>query len=154
MKPIKIQSISDIITNSSTEVFCMYSQHDKEEIKKLVNAILALSNSVVTFDDLFEIKMDINWDAAYYMWNDDEEIAEKYENADDFFEFLKTLNDEQLKEYEQNFVSSYSDLPPMTLYDGYTVSVKQGVIETETIKKAKEAINYIKNIFDYEAAYC
>jgi hypothetical protein len=88
------------------------------------------------------------------MWNDDEEITEKYENADDFFEFLKTLNDEQLKEYEQNFVSSYSDLPPMTLYDGYTVSVKQGVIETETIKKAKEAINYIKNIFDYEAAYC
>ena len=154
MKPIKIQSISDIITNSSTEVFCMYSQRDKEEIKKLVNAILALSNSLVTFDDLFEIKMDINWDAAYYMWNDDEEIAEKYESADDFFEFLKTLNDEQLKEYEQNFVSTYSDLPPMTLYDGYTVSVKQGVIETETIKKAKEAINYIKNIFDYEAAYC
>ena len=42
----------------------------------------------------------------------------------------------------------------MSLYDGYTVSVKQGVIETETVKKAKEAINYIKNIFDYEAAYC
>ena len=153
MKHIKIQSISDIITNSSTEVFCMYSQHDKEEIKKLVNAILSLSNSVVTFDDLFEIKMDINWDAAYRIWQDDEEIAEKFESDDDLFEFLKTLNDEQLKEYEIKLAGCYSDTP-ITLYDGYTVSVKSGVTETETIKKAKEAINYIKNIFDYEAAYC
>ena len=153
MKSIKIQSISDIITNSSTEVFCMYSQHDKEEIKKLVNAILALSNSVVTFDDLFEIKMDINWDAVYHIWDNDEEISEKYESEEALFEFLKTLNDEQLKEYEKKFDSCYTDTP-MTLYDGYTVSVKPGVVETETVKKAKEAINYIKNIFDYEAAYC
>lgn len=153
MKPIKIQSISDIITNSSTEVFCMYSQRDKEEIKKLVNAILAISNSTVTFDDLFEIKMDVNWEAAYRIWDNDEEIQQKYEMDDDFFEFLKTLDDDQLKEYEKKMAGCYSDTP-MTLYDGYTVSVKQGVVETETVKKAKEAINYIKNIFDYEAAYC
>ena len=153
MKPIKIQSISDIITNSSTEVFCMYSQRDKEEIKKLVNAILALSNSVVTFDDLFEIKMDVKWDAAYHIWDGDEEVQQKYKSEDDFFEFLKTLNDDQLKEYDEKFAGCYTDTP-MTLYDGYTVSVKPGVVETETVKKAKEAINYIKNIFDYEAAYC
>ena len=153
MKPIKIQSISDIITNSSTEVFCMYSQRDKEEIKKLVNAILAISNSTVTFDDLFVIKMDVNWEAAYRIWDNDEEIKQKYEMDDDFFEFLKTLDDDQLKEYEKKMAVCYSDTP-MTLYDGYTVSVKQGVVETETVKKAKEAINYIKNIFDYEAAYC
>ncbi len=153
MKPIKIQSISDIITNSSTEVFCMYSQRDKEEIKKLVNAILALSDSAVTFDDLFEIKMDINWNAVYHIYDNDEDISTKYKSDDDFFEFLKTLDDEQLKEYEKKMTVCYTDTP-MTLYDGYTVSVKQGVVETETVKKAKEAINYIKNIFDYEAAYC
>jgi hypothetical protein len=153
MKPIKIQSISDIITNSSTEVFCLYSQRDKEEIKKLVNAILAIGNSTVTFDDLFEIKMDVNWEAAYHIYDDYEEISEKYKSDNEFFEFLKTLNDDQLKEYEKKFAGCYADTP-MTLYDGYTVSVKQGVVETETIKKAKEAINYIKNIFDYEAAYC
>lgn len=153
MKPIKIQSISDIITNSSTEVFCMYSQRDKDEIKKLVNAILAVGNSTVTFDDLFEIKMDVKWEAAYHIWDHDEEIQQKYERDDDFFEFLKTLNDDQLKEYEKKISGCYTDTP-MTLYDGYTVSVKQGIVETETVKKAKEAINYIKNIFDYEAAYC
>ncbi len=153
MKPIKIQSISDIITNSSTEVFCMYSQRDKEEIKKLVNAILALSNSVVTFDDLFEIKMNVNWDAAYHIWDNDEEIQQKYKSKDDFLEFLKTLTDDQLKEYEEKFEGCYTDTP-MTLYDGYTVSVKPRVVETETIKKAKDAINYINSIFYYEAAYC
>ena len=153
MKPIKIQSISDIITNSSTEVFCLYSQHDKEEIKKLVNAILAIGNSAVTFDDLFEIKMDVNWEAAYHIYDDYEEISEKYKSDDEFFEFLKTLDDDQLKEYEKKMSGCYTDTP-MTLYNGYTVSVKPGVVETETIKKAKEAINYIKSIFDYEAAYC
>lgn len=153
MKPIKIQSISDIITNSSTEVFCMYSQRDKDEIKKLVNAILAVGNSAVTFDDLFEIKMDVKWEAAYHIWDHDEEIQQNYKSEDDFFEFLKTLSDDQLKEYEKKISGCYTDTP-MTLYDGYTVSVKQGIIETETVKKAKEAINYIKNIFDYEAAYC
>ena len=102
MKPIKIQSISDIITNSSTEVFCMYSQHDKEEIKKLVNAILALSNSVVTFDDLFEIKMDINWDAVYHIYDNDEEISEKYEVKTPFSNSLKHLTTNNSKSMSKN----------------------------------------------------
>ena len=37
---IKIQSISDIITNSSTEVYTIYSIRDKQTIKDIVNAIM------------------------------------------------------------------------------------------------------------------
>ena len=51
---IKIQSISDIITNSSTQVFTLYKRQNKEDIIDLINAILAISGEY-TFDDLFTI---------------------------------------------------------------------------------------------------
>ena len=42
-KVIKIQSVSDIITNSSSEVFMVYDVDGLERIKELVNAVLSLS---------------------------------------------------------------------------------------------------------------
>ena len=39
---ITIQSISDIITNSSTEVYTIYTKNDIKTIKSIVNALLAL----------------------------------------------------------------------------------------------------------------
>ena len=49
---IKIQSITDIITNSSTSIITMYNLKDKQEIKEIVNAILAIEGTH-TFDDFF-----------------------------------------------------------------------------------------------------
>lgn len=51
---IKIQSVSDVITNSSTEVFIVYNLSNIDSIKELVNAILAIDGNY-TFDDLFNI---------------------------------------------------------------------------------------------------
>ena len=51
---LKIQSISDIITNSSTEVYTIYTKNDIKTIKNIVNALLAV-NGDSTFDDLFNI---------------------------------------------------------------------------------------------------
>ena len=48
----KIQSISDVITNSSTEVFIVIHYSDIEAIKNVVNAILRI-DSDLKFDDLF-----------------------------------------------------------------------------------------------------
>ena len=47
---IKIQSITDVITNSSTSIITMYNLKDKQEIKNIVNAILAIEGKH-TFDD-------------------------------------------------------------------------------------------------------
>ena len=53
---IKIQSLIDVITNSSTSVFTIYSRYNFRDIKELVNAILAIDGNY-TFDDLFDIKL-------------------------------------------------------------------------------------------------
>ena len=64
MNVFKIKSLTDVITNSSTEVFTVYNKEAANNIKELVNAILALNNetSNLTFDDLFEVDFDIDWE--------------------------------------------------------------------------------------------
>ena len=53
---VSIKSKTDIITNSSTEVYMMNRANDGslKSIKELVNAFLAKGGSTDTFDDLFE----------------------------------------------------------------------------------------------------
>lgn len=54
---MKILSISDIITNSSSEVFTYYTQESIKEVKALIDAILKAGGSNKTCDDLFEINL-------------------------------------------------------------------------------------------------
>lgn len=57
---VKIQSKSDIITNSSSEVFPIirYKWGAEEDIERLINAILIAGGSDYTCKDLFDIEVD------------------------------------------------------------------------------------------------
>lgn len=66
----KIQSISDVITNSSTEVYITYYPSDKDAIINVVNAILAI-NGGGKFEDYFEFKWYPNEDFLYDKWEED-----------------------------------------------------------------------------------
>ena len=67
-KILKIQSISDIITNSSTEVFMVYDNDSIKNIKELVNAVLSINkDNKYTFDDLFTIKPTIRKEDFLYV---------------------------------------------------------------------------------------
>jgi hypothetical protein len=50
---IRIQSYVDVITNSSTEVWQIASEESVRRIKEVINAILKVSGSEKTADDLF-----------------------------------------------------------------------------------------------------
>ena len=65
----KIQSISDVITNSSTEVYITYYPADKDAIINVVNAILAI-NDGGKFEDYFEFKWIPNEDFLYDIWGE------------------------------------------------------------------------------------
>ena len=56
---VKIQSISDIITNSSSEVFPIvrYKWGAEDDIERLINAILTAGGSDYTCEDLFDIEV-------------------------------------------------------------------------------------------------
>ena len=56
---VKIQSISDIITNSSSEVFPIVRyKWGAEDIESLINAILTAGGSDYTCEDLFDLEVD------------------------------------------------------------------------------------------------
>lgn len=103
---IKIQSISDIITNSSTEVYITYYPSDKNAIINVVNAILAI-NGEGKFEDYFEFKWIPNEDFLYDKWVDDKiEIP--------FEQWVESLPESFLfSDYERwddcrNFIEGYS----------------------------------------------
>jgi hypothetical protein len=53
---ITLHSFSDIITNSSTEIFTTCTENSVELIKKFINTILKEAGSDKTADDLFTIR--------------------------------------------------------------------------------------------------
>lgn len=149
---IKIQSISDIITNSSTEVFTMYRSSDIDTIKNIVNAILAI-NSDITFDDLFKIEMHISDIVFQYLWENSDKLQNEFPNEDDFYAYLETLPTEKLSRYEKIWDDVYPYDGYYSFYDGYTVSIKEGVEKSELYKQAVKAINTFDSIFDHEVCF-
>ena len=144
---IKIQSISDVVTNSSTEVFIRFNQGNKQDIKNVVDAILAI-NSNYRFDDLFTIEMCISRYLAWDMYDNYEEIREKFKSHDDFYKYLETLSEEELKPYESMCTEMFDYGYP--LYDGYEVCLKPHIAKTETLEKAISAIYHLQDLFEYD----
>ena len=153
MIKIKIQSISDVITNSSTEVFIVYDSGNIDSIKHIIDAILSIDGHY-TFDDLFTIKMNPseyaiedlykNWE--YFFPNDT-----KPESLNDFREVINALPQEELDKYvdiweggQTYYWESYS------FYEGYSVSIKEGVEKTDKLQKAVDAIRSLDTIFSLD----
>lgn len=57
MNIINIQSITDIVTNSSTEVFIRVKETAINTVKELINDLLKTSGSTLQADDLFTIEI-------------------------------------------------------------------------------------------------
>lgn len=147
---IKLQSLTDVITNSSTSIYTMYDIRDKDTIKNLVNAILAIEGKY-TFDDLFEIGFTVNSWILEDIYDRDESLQEQYPTCEAFEDYISTLSDEELIEWDA--IAKDNSYGPVCLFDGFWVSVKKDVTETEVLKKAAQAIQTIDNIFTYEATF-
>lgn len=76
---MKIRSITDVITNSSTEVFAYVDKGTIEKIKELFNLIVSLTSGKGCFDDYFEISLVPNEYAGDY-WDEEkpwEDLSEE-----------------------------------------------------------------------------
>ena len=82
---MKIKSVTDVITNSSTEVFAMTSQLSVEKLKKMINLLLEVSGSTKTCDDLFDIHLEVSqWmDEDVYMNIEGEDPEKSWEDLTD-----------------------------------------------------------------------
>ena len=148
---IKIQSITDVITNSSSSVYTIYYQSDKNTIKHIFNTILSL-NSDLTFDDLFEIKMQLDYDSVEYFYNHSE-YDKIFKDIDDFINYLESLTDEDLYKYEREFIelTCHYDYPPV-FYDGFKITIKPGIEKTEKLEKIIRVLEDL-DIFEHENYY-
>lgn len=55
---INIQSESDLITNSSTEIYTVCTEYTLDRLKDIVNSILEISGSSLKADDLFTFELE------------------------------------------------------------------------------------------------
>ena len=133
---IKIQSISDLITNSSTEVYLTYFCCDKTAIINVVNAILAI-NGEGKFEDYFEFEWVPNEDYLYDLWED-----KKIEIP--FDDWVNTLTEDDLfSTYQRGYYDEERNY-----VKGYRIIAKD--------PKNKHAANLIAglySIFTYDVSY-
>lgn len=128
-KKLHIQSVSDIITNSSTEVFMVYDDSAFKNIKELVNAVLALGGSEQTFDELFDIKACVS---EYFV--------------DEYPEYANLPEDELLAKAQEIDEDRYEGYPYVNHYEVTAKDAKN----TATA----EILSKIDEIFDTYAHYC
>lgn len=167
---LKIKSITDVITNSSTEVFTIYDENGINDVKKLVNSILDIAYSLQPtdikkyyFDDLFNVCYSIEYDYIsdeiedYISEEMGEEKLTEYQNLDygkEINEWLeKNISYEKLlqlaKDYDE---SSYEGGKAVC---GIVVTKKENCPLSNDV--LNPAIEYIKNIdstFGHDACYC
>lgn len=149
---IKIQSISDIITNSSTEVYTIYSIRDKQTIKDIVNAILGVGSDL-RFDDVFDIGMLVSEYASEDLWDNSPELQEKFPTLNDFDDHLSELSDDELAVYADKWDDLYGWDDCRPFFDGYYVTFKEGVEHTPALERACKAINRLDSIFTHDAIF-
>lgn len=160
---IKIQSFSDVITNSSSSVFIVYTESNIKSIKTLVDAVLAIDGNY-TFDDLFDIYMSINSDIFDNAVFDDEfsDIVEIF--------YDRSLNYQQANikackllesfpsEKKKRFIDLMWDCVDEDDYESCCKSPYDGIIimpktDSEEVKRACNALNRLSDIFDIDFCY-
>ena len=168
MNTFKIKSLTDVITNSSTEVFTIYNKGAINKVKEMVNSILALSDdtSNLTFDDLFEIDYCLNnYKKEELIINLVEKLKERglKEQAEDIKATVTT--EEELWEYSkqnniydtvikiiEKFDDGYNDY---RIIDGIRIKAKNNPnVDKAKLDKAVDMLNNIDNIFEQYACYC
>lgn len=123
---MKISSITDVITNSSTEVFAYVDKDTVKKIKELFNLIVALTSGKGCFDDYFEISL----------------VPGKY--AEDYWNGKKPwedLNEEEKLDFCLNYEESPRSVMP---------TIK---IEPKHQYTSKELLRYLEELGDLGLNY-
>lgn len=161
---LKIKSITDVITNSSTEVFTIVDEKSINTVKELVNSIFAMCNYPLKFDDIFDVQLDIETDCLenyYEEWLIENEPSKLLEwNKLDWREKQKVIDNldyntlvEVAKRHDEK-VSEWGE-GSNAIY-GMSVIVKPNidVEDIVAVNKAATLISQIDSIFETESRNC
>jgi len=82
MNKIKLHSVTDLITNSSTTIFT-YSDNSIEPLKEMINEILKTFNIDQTCDDMFDIIVLCSNEYDYEYWLESNEMPDGIDSDTD-----------------------------------------------------------------------
>ena len=123
-----LQSVSDVITNSSTEIYTVWNSEQTEEtIKGIVNNLLELGNTDLTFDDLFIFKMH---------WCGEEDYEDYGFNS--------------VEEYRNYFKehSGWDDRHDRGVSNFFEIKTKPEAEKLINVKKLETLLNSLDTLFD------
>ena len=125
---INIQSISDVITNSSNEIFTTFDNKEMiNTIKQLVDSLLAIGISDYKFDDLFNIEIH---------WDDSENYKDRgFETEEEYVKYLDENSGWTDNDYEYGVSCSYA------------ISVKPEASDILGTEEIANLLNKIQNLF-------
>lgn len=128
---MKISSITDVITNSSTEVFAYVNKGTVEKIKELFNLIVSLTSGKGCFDDYFEISL----------------VPNKY--AEDYWDGEKPwedLNEEEKLDFCLNYDTPRYVMPTIKIEPKHQYTSKELLRYLEELGDL--GLNYVDAYYD------
>lgn len=142
---IYTQSLSDIITNSSSETYTILQGDSVESVKKIIDSILDLAGHGFHWDDFFKIYEDFDEDDALYRykeeWNDQEhEEGEEYKEPtrEELLDFVHDYNSERWDEGEGSIIETYITFLPTD----------------PDSKQAAVLLHKLNDLFESQTQYC
>lgn len=157
----RLQSLNDVVTNSSMEVYQEATQYTVDAVKDIINVILKISGSDKSCDDLFTVS--INYEDMLESYFED--ILDK---SDIDEEYLDTIEEIRCRK-DNTFISdseAYAELVKIGLVgnmiptiEEYTRDWRYPTTEVSIIPKGKAEhsdiaiLNKINDLFNVEACY-
>lgn len=148
---VNIWSFGDLITNSSSEVYCLYNTSGKNQIYESIKEIVHCLKPDINIDDHLDISIQINED--HELWDNDCEITVKEYYDKEFGKWAENKSNEYVLSHLDKFhnklinklAQDYNDYPG-TL----TLSIEA---KTELGKILRKGIFGILYAFNYEEIY-
>lgn len=159
---INIQSTSDVITNSSTEVYLMLTTNALSTLKDAVTAVIKCIDPSKSFDDYFEVSKDYYGQEysygdylceyhpkAYDLWWDlDAFKGENFKVSEVTIRIVQEEFDRIIKECN---LLSYKDF--CNNQEGYVETRFNVTAKQEQFNSAAKALNKINDLFFGESVY-
>ena len=142
---IYIQSLSDIITNSSSETYTILRGDSVESVKKIIDSILDLAGHGFHWDDFFKIEEGFDEDDALYRhkcnWEDQEhEEGEEYKepSREELVDFVHDYNEDRWYDGEGSIIETYLTFFPID----------------PDAKKSATLLHKLNDLFESQTQYC
>ena len=147
---IKIHSIVDVITNSSTVIYTQANESTIEGVKEIANTLLKIGNANLTADDLFTFEL-VDPDIKPYR---EYEIRVEFSSQIKDWSFLSSARKDEMVEEKYNEYLAMDEKPEWwerNSYDDYYDIDLVVKAKDENNEKVASILSDLTGLFDQDA---